>query len=246
MAVLRLNAVGNSLEPQPSIEEGRPRGQAESNLRPTTFLQLRRCVHGLAKPRATSGRQPADVARHLARRFRHPPPRTPRTVAVVNDYDVRVVKVQGEFTRHSHPETDEFFLVLSGHLSIRMDDGRVTLRPGDTFVAPRGRAHQPYAETETTLLVSGGGQSILLFCGRTATTTVSVHVRPQSDMSGDHPLDAFGDGDDNVRGLELRARFVRRDARHAPSPKRARVGVRRRNITWAPNDAPAKLEARSQ
>ncbi len=72
---------------------------------------------------------------------------------MVNDYDVRVVKVQGELTRHSHPETDEFFLVLSGHLRIRMDDGEVTLRPGDTFVVPRGRAHQPCAETETALLL---------------------------------------------------------------------------------------------
>jgi mannose-6-phosphate isomerase-like protein (cupin superfamily) len=78
---------------------------------------------------------------------------SPRTVAVVNDYDVRVVKVQGEFTRHSHPETDEFFLVLSGGLTIRLDDGEVTLHPGDTFVVPRGRAHEPFADVETTLLL---------------------------------------------------------------------------------------------
>ena len=78
---------------------------------------------------------------------------SPRTIAVVNDYDVRVVKVQGEFTRHSHPETDEFFLVLSGKLAIRMEDGEVTLHPGDTFVVPRGRAHQPYAKMETTVLL---------------------------------------------------------------------------------------------
>jgi mannose-6-phosphate isomerase-like protein (cupin superfamily) len=78
---------------------------------------------------------------------------SPRTVAVVNDYDVRVVKVQGEFIPHSHPETDEFFLVLSGGLTIRMEDGEVTLQADDTFVVPRGRTHQPYAEVETTLLL---------------------------------------------------------------------------------------------
>jgi mannose-6-phosphate isomerase-like protein (cupin superfamily) len=78
---------------------------------------------------------------------------SPRTIAVVNDYDVRVAKVQGEFTPHSHPETDEFFLVLSGCLTIRMDDGDVVLSEGDTYVVPRGRAHQPYAEAETTLLL---------------------------------------------------------------------------------------------
>lgn len=78
---------------------------------------------------------------------------SPRTVAVVNDYDVRVAKVQGEFTRHSHPDTDEFFLVLSGRLSIGMDDGQVTLDPGDSFVVPRGCPHQPRAEAETTVLL---------------------------------------------------------------------------------------------
>ena len=67
----------------------------------------------------------------------------PRTVAVVNDYDVRVVKVRGEFTWHAHPETDEMFLVLSGDLTIRLDDATVTLRPGQLFVVPKGVSHQP-------------------------------------------------------------------------------------------------------
>jgi mannose-6-phosphate isomerase-like protein (cupin superfamily) len=78
---------------------------------------------------------------------------SPRTIAVVNDYDVRVVKVQGEFTRHSHSETDEFFLVLSGCLTIRMEEGDVVLATGDTYVVPRGRFHQPYADAETALLL---------------------------------------------------------------------------------------------
>lgn len=78
---------------------------------------------------------------------------SPRTVAVVNDYDIRVVKVRGEFDRHSHPETDEFFLVLSGRLTIKMDEGDVSLGQGDTYVVPRGRAHQPVAQEETALLL---------------------------------------------------------------------------------------------
>jgi mannose-6-phosphate isomerase-like protein (cupin superfamily) len=78
---------------------------------------------------------------------------SPRTIAVVNDYDVRVVKVCGEFTQHRHPETDEFFMVLSGCLTIRMDEGDIVLRQGDTFVVPRAKSHQPVAETETTLLL---------------------------------------------------------------------------------------------
>lgn len=78
---------------------------------------------------------------------------SPRTIATVNDYDVRLAKVEGEFTRHSHPETDEFFLVLSGRLVIRMDDGDVELSLGDTFVVPSGCPHQPVAESGTTLLL---------------------------------------------------------------------------------------------
>jgi hypothetical protein len=56
-------------------------------------------------------------------------PCSPRTVAVLNDYDIRVVKTKGEFTRHSHPATDEFFLVLRGSLTIRMDAGDIELGP---------------------------------------------------------------------------------------------------------------------
>lgn len=70
-------------------------------------------------------------------------PWSPRTVAVLNDYDVRVVKTRGEFTRHSHPDTDELFLVLAGSLTIRMDAGDVELRPGQMYVVPRGVRHQP-------------------------------------------------------------------------------------------------------
>ena len=61
----------------------------------------------------------------------------------MNNYDLRVVKTRGEFTRHSHPETDEVFLVLPGSLTIRLDEGDVTLGPGQLYVVPRGRPHQP-------------------------------------------------------------------------------------------------------
>lgn len=81
-------------------------------------------------------------------------PWAPRTVATLNDYDVRVAKALGdEFTRHSHPETDELFLVLTGKLTIRMDAGDVDLKPGDLYVVPRGVEHQP---------VSPDGAEVLL------------------------------------------------------------------------------------
>ena len=67
----------------------------------------------------------------------------PRTVATLNDYDVRVAKTVGEFTWHSHPDTDELFLVVKGSLTIRLEAGDVTLGPGQLYVVPRGVRHQP-------------------------------------------------------------------------------------------------------
>lgn len=77
----------------------------------------------------------------------------PKTVAVVNDYDVRLVKIEGEFVRHSHADSDEFFLVLDGEMIIRMDDGDVVLSAGECVVVPRGTQHQPYAERECAVLL---------------------------------------------------------------------------------------------
>jgi mannose-6-phosphate isomerase-like protein (cupin superfamily) len=71
----------------------------------------------------------------------------------VNDYDVRVVRTHGEFTRHSHPETDEFFMVLSGSLTIRMDAGDVSLGAGDVYIVPRGIHHQPVSPEGATVLL---------------------------------------------------------------------------------------------
>ena len=77
----------------------------------------------------------------------------PRTVARLNEYDIMVVKVQGEFVWHSHPDTDDFFLVLKGRLTIRLRDRAVTLGPGELFIVPRDVEHQPFAEEETHLLL---------------------------------------------------------------------------------------------
>jgi len=78
---------------------------------------------------------------------------SPRTVAEFNGHDVMVVKVKGEFVWHHHDDTDDFFLVLKGRLTIRLPDGDVALGPGDLFVVPVGVEHQPVAEEETELLL---------------------------------------------------------------------------------------------
>jgi mannose-6-phosphate isomerase-like protein (cupin superfamily) len=63
---------------------------------------------------------------------------SPKKIAQINDYDVRIVKVQGEFTWHRHADTDEFFLVLDGQLTIQLRDRDVVLGPRELFVVPRG------------------------------------------------------------------------------------------------------------
>jgi len=78
---------------------------------------------------------------------------SPKVVATMNDYEVKVVKVKGEFVWHSHADTDELFLVVDGYLTIRLPDGEVSLGPGQLFVVPRGVEHCPVAADEASILL---------------------------------------------------------------------------------------------
>jgi mannose-6-phosphate isomerase-like protein (cupin superfamily) len=78
---------------------------------------------------------------------------SPRTVAQLNDYDVMVVKLRGEFVWHKHDETDDFFLVLKGRLDIELRDRTVTLGPGEMYIVPKGVEHRPVAQEEVHLLL---------------------------------------------------------------------------------------------
>jgi mannose-6-phosphate isomerase-like protein (cupin superfamily) len=77
----------------------------------------------------------------------------PRNVARFNDCDIMVVKAQGEFVWHKHDDTDDFFLVLKGQLTIELRDRSVALGPGELFVVPRGVEHRPVATEEVHLLL---------------------------------------------------------------------------------------------
>ncbi|SEC50475.1 cupin domain-containing protein [Terriglobus roseus] len=78
---------------------------------------------------------------------------SPRIVAGYNGNDIMVVKVQGEFTWHSHADTDDLFLVLKGSLTIRMRESDVHVGPGELFVVPKGVEHCPVAAEEVHLLL---------------------------------------------------------------------------------------------
>lgn len=90
-------------------------------------------------------KEPVDLAEKLSLFSEH---WSPKVVARLNDYEVKVVKLQGEFVWHTHEDTDELFLVIGGELTIQLRDGDVTLRPGQIFVVPRGVEHCPVAEGE--------------------------------------------------------------------------------------------------
>jgi len=77
----------------------------------------------------------------------------PRIVAQINNHQVKLAKVKGEFVWHSHPETDELFWVHKGLLTIQLRHREVQLGPGEMFVVPKGAEHKPVAEDECEILM---------------------------------------------------------------------------------------------
>ena len=78
---------------------------------------------------------------------------SPKVVAEINDYQVKLVKVSGEFVWHKHDDTDELFLCLAGKLDIEFRDGRAALGEGELYVVPRGIEHKPSSEGECHVLI---------------------------------------------------------------------------------------------
>lgn len=78
---------------------------------------------------------------------------SPKIVAQLNDYDILIAKVEGEFNWHNHPDTDEMFMVIEGEITIEMKDGDVTLGPGELYVVPKGKQHRPVANAEAKIML---------------------------------------------------------------------------------------------
>lgn len=77
----------------------------------------------------------------------------PRVIAEMNDYQFKIVKLQGDFIWHDHKDTDETFLVIEGKLRIDFRDGAVEIGPGELFIVPKGLEHKPCAEHEVKLML---------------------------------------------------------------------------------------------
>lgn len=139
-------------------------------------------------------KQALDVAEKLSLFSEH---WSPKVVARLNDYEIKVVKLRGEFVWHTHEDTDELFLVVDGELTIQLRDGDVDLKPGQLFVVPKGVEHCPIAEGEVhALLIEPVGVS--------ATATPVGNLTPAYDDS---------------LALPFLIRFV-----HRPRARRGRAG----------------------
>ena len=77
----------------------------------------------------------------------------PKVIAEMNDYQFKIVKLQGDFIWHDHKDTDETFIVIEGRLRIDFRDGAVEIGPGEMFVVPKGVEHKPFAEDEVKLML---------------------------------------------------------------------------------------------
>ena len=92
----------------------------------------------------------------------------PKVIAEMNDYQFKVVKLQGDFIWHDRKGRDETFIVVEGELRIDFRDGAVHLSAGEIFVVPKGVEHKPYAEQEAKLLLIESRGTQYGTCGRRA------------------------------------------------------------------------------
>jgi mannose-6-phosphate isomerase-like protein (cupin superfamily) len=85
---------------------------------------------------------------------------SPKVIAAVNDFQVKLVRLAGEFVWHAHEVEDELFLVLSGRLRMQLPDREVRLDPGELIVVPHGTEHRPVADGEVTVLLLEPGSAV--------------------------------------------------------------------------------------
>tara|TARA_Y100000766_G_C18871903_1_gene588740 strand:+ start:1106 stop:1465 length:360 start_codon:yes stop_codon:yes gene_type:complete len=78
---------------------------------------------------------------------------SPKVISELNDYQIKLVKIQGDFIWHNHSETDELFLVIEGKMKIEFKDRTVELNKGELYVVPKGVEHRPYAENECQIML---------------------------------------------------------------------------------------------
>ena len=78
---------------------------------------------------------------------------SPKVIAEMNDYQFKLIKINGEFIWHSHDDTDEAFIVINGEFTIKFRDRKVDIKKGEMFIVPKGVEHKPIAKNECQIMV---------------------------------------------------------------------------------------------
>ena len=78
---------------------------------------------------------------------------SPKVIAEMNDYQFKLVKIEGEFVWHDHPDTHEVFIGIEGTMQIEFEDRTIELGEGEMLVVPEGVRHKPYAEEECKVML---------------------------------------------------------------------------------------------
>ena len=78
---------------------------------------------------------------------------SPRIIAEMNDYQFKLVKIQGEFVWHNHTDTDEVFIVIEGKMEIEFENETVELNEGEMYVVPKGVLHKPRSDSECKIML---------------------------------------------------------------------------------------------
>ena len=78
---------------------------------------------------------------------------TPKVIAEMNDYQFKLVKIEGDFVWHEHDDTDEAFIVIEGSMRIEFEEGSLELEEGEMYVVPKGVRHKPCADSECKVMV---------------------------------------------------------------------------------------------
>jgi mannose-6-phosphate isomerase-like protein (cupin superfamily) len=78
---------------------------------------------------------------------------SPKVIAEMNDYQFKLVKIEGEFVWHDHPDTDEVFIVIEGTMQIEFEDRTIELSEGEMLVVPKGVRHKPFANEECQVML---------------------------------------------------------------------------------------------
>ncbi len=128
---------------------------AQTCHQPLVALRARKADYGgrMTEPVSSAATTGAEVRNIQVALDSFAEPWQPHRLTSINEYDVKVAKFRGEFVWHSHPDTDELFLVVSGRVVIALRDRDVELGPLDTFVVPRGVEHCPRADAGAEVLL---------------------------------------------------------------------------------------------